>query len=69
MSGEDYDSDYDRRMQLLNMANLRKEGRLYGTQGDTNNDQSINYKRKKNMRGRKGKYYSQVDEEDQDFLD
>jgi hypothetical protein len=26
-------------------------------------------KRRKNMRGRKGKYYSQVDDEDQTFLE
>jgi hypothetical protein len=27
------------------------------------------YKKRKNMRGRKGKYYSQVDDEDQTFLE
>lgn len=69
MTGEEYDSDYGTRMQLQNMANMRKDQRIYGNQGDTNDDTSVNYKRRKNMRGRKGKYYSQVDEEDQDFLD
>ena len=33
------------------------------------NEYTAGYKKRKNMRGRKGKYYSQVDDEDQNFLE
>jgi hypothetical protein len=59
MSGDDYDRDYDSRMRMHNQANLRNDQRLYGvTQGEDDDDVAGNYKRRKNMRGRKGKYYS-----------
>jgi hypothetical protein len=55
-------------MRMMNMANMRNDQRQYGTtQGE--DETPGNYKKRKNMRGRKGKYYSQVDDEDQTFLE
>lgn len=70
MNGEEFDRDFNSRMQLLDIAGIRNENRAYGTKGDNDDDsQNANYKRRKTMRGRKGKYYSQVDAEDQNFLE
>ena len=74
MSGEEYDRDFDKRMQDLgrmsNLAEERKESRHYGKlQEDDDEETPLNGKKKKQMRGRKGKYYSQVDDEDQSFLE
>lgn len=69
MSAEEYDRDYDSRMRMMNMANMRGDQRNYGKQGDYEEDPPVMNKRRKNMRGRKGKYYSQVDDEDQTFLE
>ena len=74
MSGEEYDRDFERRMQELerlnNLAEERKESRVYGkVQDDDDENTPLNGKKKKQMRGRKGKYYSQVDDEDQSFLE
>ena len=63
LSADEYDRDFDSRMRMMNMANMRNDQRLYGTtQGE--DETPGNYKKRKNMRGRKGKYYSQVDDED-----
>ena len=53
---------------------MRGDQRLYGTLGEGTDDDDLGSayggsKRRKNMRGRKGKYYSQVDDEDQTFLE
>jgi len=61
MSAEEYDRDYDGRLKMMNMANLRNDQRNYGNFGDQDDfDDSVQggYKKRKNMRGRKGKYYS-----------
>jgi|APCry1669189241_1035207.scaffolds.fasta_scaffold14546_2 hypothetical protein len=68
LTADEYDRDYDSRMRMMNMANMRNDQRQYGTtQGE--DETPGNYKKRKNMRGRKGKYYSQVDDEDQTFLE
>ena len=51
------------------MANMRNDQRQYGTNQGDDEETPGAYKKRKNMRGRKGKYYSQVDDEDQTFLD
>jgi hypothetical protein len=56
-------------MRMMNMANMRNDQRQYGTtQGEDDYDVP-GAKKRKNMRGRKSKYYSQVDDEDQTFLE
>lgn len=71
MTAEEYDTDLEDRLRMLSAANMRGDQRNYGQFGDTEMDDEFpqGYKKKKNMRGRKGKYYSQVDDEDQNFLD
>jgi|LauGreDrversion4_2_1035121.scaffolds.fasta_scaffold303640_1 hypothetical protein len=73
MTAEEYERDLDQRIRMLNAANLRGDQRNYGqfgnTDGDIDNEYMAGSKKKKNMRGRKGKYYSQVDDEDQNFLE
>jgi hypothetical protein len=65
MSAEEYDRDLDSRMRMMSAANMRGDQRLYGMPGDEVDDEYYHgQKKKKNMRGRKGKYYSQVDDED-----
>lgn len=55
---------------MMSAANTRGDQRAYGNINDDFDDEFPNaYKKKKNMRGRKGKYYSQVDDEDQTFLE
>lgn len=71
MTADEYDRDLDERMRMMSAANMRGDQRNYGLMSDEDADefyQGYN-KKKKNMRGRKGKYYSQVDDEDQTFLE
>jgi hypothetical protein len=64
MNGEDYDRDFERRMQEMarqsNLAEERKEHRTYGKVQDDDDESTplTGSKKKKQMRGRKGKYYS-----------
>lgn len=71
MSAEEYERDLDERIRMMSTANMRGDQRVYGKFDDDyeNDSQFGGYKRRKNMRGRKGKYYSQVDDEDQTFLE
>lgn len=70
MSADEYDRDLDSRSRMISAANTRGDQRAYGNINDDFDDEFANaYKKKKNMRGRKGKYYSQVDDEDQTFLE
>lgn len=73
MSAEEYERDLDSRMRMMSAANMRGDQGNYGkfgaTDGEGDNEYLTGYKKKKNMRGRKGKYYSQVDDEDQNFLE
>ena len=73
MSAEEYKRDLDSRMRMMSAANMRGDQGNYGqfgaTDGEGDSEYLTGYKKKKNMRGRKGKYYSQVDDEDQNFLE
>ena len=72
MTAEEYERDLENRIRMT-AANLRGDQRNYGNFGtndsDMDNEYAAGYKKRKNMRGRKGKYYSQVDDEDQNFLE
>ena len=69
MSADEYDRDLDNRNRVMSEADMRADQRLYGKIGDDETDYGGGPKKRKNMRGRKGKYYSQVDDEDQTFLE
>eukprot|EP00347_Sterkiella_histriomuscorum_P011390 403372642 len=72
--GEDYDKEYERKIRELfhgrNPADERNDMRYLNKLGGDTTDQELGFSsRKKNrLRGRKGKYYEQVDDEDQTFL-
>jgi hypothetical protein len=60
MSAEEYERDLGSRNRMLSAADMRGDQRLYGkigTDQDPDDDPGA-YKKRKNMRGRKGKYYS-----------
>jgi len=54
----------------MSAADMRGDQRNYGQFNEEFDDEMAGaYKKKgKNLRGRKGKYYEQVDDEDQTFL-
>ena len=64
MHAEEYDRDLENRMQMMSAANMRgDQGGQYtaggpGTDSEMDDDMPGGAKRRKNMRGRKGKYYS-----------
>lgn len=67
MSAEQYEKDLDFRMRITSPADIRgNQGNygLFGTPTDGEGEYSAGYKKKKYMRGRKGKYYNQVEDED-----
>lgn len=52
----------------MNPAEERNELRYQTQMGDNTDDGMTSARKKNRMRGRKGKYYEQVDDEDQTFL-
>jgi hypothetical protein len=57
LSGDECDRDYEARMRMLNMANMRNGQRQYGVNQSEDEETPLPYKKRKNMRRRKGKYY------------
>lgn len=73
MDGDEYDKEFERRMWELfhgkNPADERNDSRYMTKLGNEDEEDVPHSSRKKNrLRGRKGKYYEQVDDEDQSFL-
>ena len=73
MDGDEFDKDYEQRLKdLLGRNDQRKDARLYGGSTIGESDEDPQSKRKGNkgkMRGRKDKYYEQVDNEDMAFAE
>jgi hypothetical protein len=74
MTGEEYDKEMENKFRKSkdDLANMRKDEKLYGKDANKDEDEFMTPSQRKKareskMRGRKDKYYNQVDDEDMSF--